>query len=186
MKITNALTILRFFLIFVIAAMLYSTGPNIILASILVFIFAMWTDWADGWIARRFNKQTVFGTFFDPLVDKILILSIFFIFVDLKIIPLWMILVVMFREFLVTGVRQVASKPKKIVGANWMGKTKFMIQSLNIIYLQAVLYFISTGTESTLFTITGAYYFTLLMTIISLAFAFNFVYWHRTEVLEGI
>jgi CDP-diacylglycerol--glycerol-3-phosphate 3-phosphatidyltransferase len=186
MKVPNMLTLIRFLLIPLVALMLYSNDPNLVLISIGIFIFAIITDWADGYIARNFNLKSKFGTFFDPIVDKMLILTMFFIFSDLKLIPLWMILLILFREFLVTGIRQVCSTGTKIVGANWMGKTKFSLQAIAIVYLQLFLYFRLHRASNVLFNETAAFYFVLVVVIVSLAFALNFLYWHRKEILEGI
>jgi CDP-diacylglycerol--glycerol-3-phosphate 3-phosphatidyltransferase len=186
MKITNVLTLSRFFLIFIIAFLLYAGSPAALLWSIGLFLLAAFTDWADGYIARKYDKKTVFGTFFDPLADKMLILTALFIFVDLGLLPLWMILLVMFREFLVTGVRQVCSTPKKIVGANWMGKSKFIVQLVVVVYLQIVLYLQSAGQSLIGFNPTVGYYLTLAMVLLSLGYAANFLWWHRQEILSGI
>jgi len=186
MKIPNILTIIRFLLIPSIALLLYSKDPNYILISILLFLVAVVTDWADGFIARKKNQKTVFGTLFDPLIDKMLILTIFFIFVDLGLIPLWMMLLVLFRELLVSGIRQVCSSAKKVVGANWMGKSKFLMQTALIFYIQIFLYFTYSDKSILFFNETLIYYFTLAMTIISLAFALNFLLWYREEILSKI
>jgi len=186
MKIPNILTLIRFLLIPLVALMLYSNDANLVLISIGVFIFAIFTDWADGYVARNFNLKSKFGTFFDPIVDKILILTMFFVFSDLKLIPLWMILLILFREFLVTGIRQVCSTSTKIVGANWMGKTKFSLQALAIIYLQLLLYFNIVQKSNVLFNENVGFYFVLIVVVVSLAFALNFLYWHRKEILDGI
>lgn len=186
MKTPNVLTLIRFLLIPLIALLLYSANANLVLFSIAVFLFAVFTDWADGYIARNFNLKSKFGTFFDPIVDKMLILTMFFVFVDLKLIPLWMVLLILFRELVVTGIRQVCSSGKKIVGANWMGKTKFSLQTLAIVYLQVFLYFKVLNKPNILFNETFAFYFILAVVAVSLAFALNFLYWHRKEILSGI
>ena len=186
MKIPNVLTIIRFILIPLIGYMLYSSNPNIILISIALFAFAVFTDWADGYIARNCNLKSVFGTFFDPIVDKMLILTIFFIFADIKIIPLWTALLILFREFFVTGIRQVCSTKKKIVGANWMGKSKFMLQTVGVFFLQFVLYFKLIGMPNIIFNETTGFYFIMIVVVVSLAFASNFLYWHRKKLLTGI
>jgi len=76
MNIPNIFTLIRFVLIPVIACLLYINNGNLIILSIFLFLFAVWTDWIDGYIARKYNQQTTFGTFMDPLVDKTLILTI--------------------------------------------------------------------------------------------------------------
>ena len=186
MKLPNILTIARLLLIPIIAFLLYSNKPNYILISTILFFFAALSDWADGIIARRFNQKSNFGILFDPLADKMLILTILLVFVDLKIIPLWVILVLLFRELLVTGIRQVCSTKDEVVGANWMGKTKFIMQSAVIIYLHIVLYFMLLGQKNHIFNKVVAYYIIVLLTAISLLFALNFLFWHRKKILSNI
>lgn len=191
MKIPNLLTIIRFFLIPIIGVLLYSNNPKYVLATIPLFIISILTDYADGKIARKFKQKSIFGTFFDPLVDKMLILALMFIFADLKIIPVWLVLLILFRELLVTGIRQVCSKPKKIVGANWMGKSKFSLQALLVGYILFLIYFEKAGINFVLkniplFTRPIAFYFALIVTIISIAFAFKFLYWHKKEILADL
>lgn len=186
MKIPNMLTIGRLLLIPIIAFLLYSKNPNYILISILLFIIAVITDWADGFIAREKNQKSIFGTLFDPLIDKMLILTMFFIFVDLDLIPLWMILLILFRELLVSGIRQVCSTTGNVVGSNWMGKSKFIMQTVLALYLQIFLYLTYSNNTLLFFNETIIYYFTLTVTIISLAFALNFLLRHWKEILLKI
>jgi len=186
MKIPNILTLVRFILIPIISFLLYLNNSGLIILSIILFLFAIWTDWADGYIARKYKQQTIFGTFMDPLVDKTLILTILFIFTDLALIPLWIILLLLFREFLVTGVRQVCSTDGRVVGANWMGKSKFIFQALAGVYFQLLLYFRIKNHTNIVFNVTVGYYLILLLTIISLAFAANFVWWHRKTIFSKI
>ena len=115
-----------------------------------------------------------------------LILSLLFVLVDLNFLPLWMILLVLFRELLVTGIRQVCSKPTQIVGANWMGKTKFLIQAGVILYFQIFLYLFYSGKSLFVFQPLVGYYLALIMVILSLIFGLNFLYWHRKEIFSGI
>jgi CDP-diacylglycerol--glycerol-3-phosphate 3-phosphatidyltransferase len=179
MKIPNIFTLIRLALIPLIAWLLYLNNDGLIILSIFLFVFAIWTDWADGYIARKYKQQTNFGTFMDPLVDRTLILTILFIFTDLELIPLWIVLLLLFRDFLVIGIRQVCYSHGKVVGANWMGKSKFILQALAGVYFQLLLYFQLKGHTNIIFNRTVGYYFILSLTIISLAFAANFLWWHR-------
>jgi CDP-diacylglycerol--glycerol-3-phosphate 3-phosphatidyltransferase len=185
-NIPNALTIVRFALIPAIIVLLYSKDPRLVLLSTGVFLVAAFTDWLDGTIARKYKLITRFGTFFDPLADKLLILSMFFVLVDLEIIPLWVVLLILARELVVTDIRNACSTNKKVVGANWMGKTKFILQTLLILYLQLVLYVQRANMPSAIFTIPIAYYATVGVTVVSLLFAINFAYWHRKELFAGL
>ncbi|MBI2558965.1 CDP-diacylglycerol--glycerol-3-phosphate 3-phosphatidyltransferase [Candidatus Woesearchaeota archaeon] len=186
MKLSNLLTLLRLLLVPVIAFLLYSKNAGYILLSILFFIIAVTTDWVDGFIARKRKQKSAFGTFFDPLVDKILILSMFFIFADLSLVPLWIVLLLLFRELLVSGVRQYCSDHKHVVGSNWMGKSKFLMQSLVILYTQIFLYFSYSNGNNVFFNKTIIYYMALTMTIVSLMYSLVFVYWHRKTLLSDM
>jgi CDP-diacylglycerol--glycerol-3-phosphate 3-phosphatidyltransferase len=186
MKLPNIFTLIRFLLIPVIAYLLYLKNSNLIIVSIILFLFAIWTDWIDGYIARKYIQQTTFGTFMDPLVDKTLILTILLIFSDLALIPLWIVLLLLFREFLVTGVRQVCSSSGKVVGSNWMGKSKFILQALSVVYLQLLLYFQTKDSVNMIFNHVVGYYFILSLAVISLVFALIFLWWHRKIILADI
>lgn len=186
MKIPNMLTLIRFFLIPILGLLLYSTNPAYILMSLIIFSIAVFTDWADGFIAKHNDQKSTFGTFFDPLIDKMLILTIFFIFADLNLIPLWMVLLILFRELLVTGIRQFCSTTQKVVGANWMGKSKFVMQTFVIFYTQLALYLKYSNKTVPFFNENLVYHFTLAMLALSLAYALNFLYWHRKEILSSM
>ena len=186
MKLPNRVTIIRFFLIPFILVLLYSTNPVNILWSIFFFFIAILTDWYDGYSARKYKLKSVFGTFFDPIVDKMLVLSIFLVFVDLELVPLWLILLLLFREFLVSGMRKVCSSSKKIVGANWMGKSKFVIQTIIIFYVQIFLYLNYTGWSLAFFNKSVIYYSTIVMVLVSLVYILNFAYWHKKELFSDI
>ncbi len=186
MKLPNIFTLIRLLLIPAIAVLLYLGNSTMIVLSILLFLIAITTDWADGYIARKYKQQTTFGTFMDPLVDKTLILTILLIFSDLALIPLWMVILLIFREFLVTGVRQVCSSNGKVVGANWMGKSKFILQTVSVVYLQLLLYFQIKNSTNIIFNHTVGYYFILALAVVSLTFAFVFLWWHRETILAEI
>lgn len=185
MKLPNILTLVRVLLIPIIAVLLYSKNSLYIILSIVLLIIGITSDWLDGFIARRKGLISVFGTFFDPIADKMLILTMLFIFADLRLIPLWMVLIILFRELLVSGVRQICSNSKKIIGSNWMGKTKFIMQTIVIIYLQIFLYFEYSNQQNLFFTKTIAYYVTLILAIISFIFALKFAYLHRKEIASS-
>ena len=183
MKITNLLTIVRLLLIPFIIALLYSSSTSFLILALALFLIASFTDWLDGYIARNYNLITTFGTFIDPIADKILILGIFFAFSDLNLVPLWMVLLVLFRELLVSGVRQVSSMKGKIIGANWMGKTKASLQILFILLAQIYLILKSINYPLAYWP-KFLYLFFLGITLLALLFAFVFVYWNRDLLLK--
>jgi CDP-diacylglycerol--glycerol-3-phosphate 3-phosphatidyltransferase len=186
MKILNApniLTIIRALLIPVIIVGAYSDNSSMVILSISVLVFCWILDFFDGLIARRQNLVTHFGTFIDPIVDKMTVLCMFFVFSDMGLIPLWMPLLLLFREFLTSGIRQVSSLRGKVLGVNWMGKVKWNSQILLIIY---TLFFLLARTRGQTFA-SGTdiiYYGTLIIVLTSLVSAFVFLYWNRRLFVE--
>ena len=136
MNLPNKLTILRvilipFFVFFLISPFFDGYGNYIALA---IFIIASLTDMADGKIARKYNLVTNFGKFMDPLADKLLVCSAMICLVDLKLIPVWVVLIIIAREFIISGFRLVASDNGIVIAASYWGKfkTTFQIIIFNI------------------------------------------------------
>ena len=186
MKFPNIITFIRFLLIPLIALSIYSRRPFFILLGIVLFIIATASDYLDGLIARKTRFISTFGTFFDPIVDKMMVLTMFFIFADLRLIPIWIPLILLFRELLVSFVRQACSTPAKVVGANWMGRSKFVMQAGVILYAQIFLYLDRSDILVPFFNKTAVFYASLIMVIISFIYLSNFIYWHRKELVSDI
>ena len=183
LNLPNAITIFRALLIPVIIAGAYSDNTAVILVAIILVLFAWIIDYFDGYIARKYELITNFGIFFDPLVDKVLVLSMYFVFVDLDFIPIWMAVLLLFREFLVTGIREVGSVKGKVVGSNWMGKAKWNLQIIIIIYTLSFLW--AQGKEYTFIYGKEIIYFgTFLMVVLSLISAFVFLIWNRDLIFK--
>jgi CDP-diacylglycerol--glycerol-3-phosphate 3-phosphatidyltransferase len=102
-------------------------GATMIAAALVVCFIASLTDLLDGYLARRLGAITPFGTLMDPVVDKMLALGLLFVFCLQGFLPLWLVIVNLFRELLVSGVRQVEASHGHVVGANWSGKAKFAL-----------------------------------------------------------
>jgi CDP-diacylglycerol--glycerol-3-phosphate 3-phosphatidyltransferase len=128
----NLLTLLRLALTPVVAILAYCPGAAARAAALGVFLFAMATDVADGIIARRPGQQSRLGLYLDPVVDKVILLTMFFVLADLRLLPLWMALLMMARELVVDGVRCAAAVGGRVIGANVMGKTKALLQTATI------------------------------------------------------
>ena len=92
--------------------------------ALAVFIVASLTDFVDGYIARHYNQVSDFGKFLDPLADKLLVISAMLIFVQWGRMPAWIVMVVLAREFAVTGLRLVAVGNGRVIAAGWSGKVK--------------------------------------------------------------
>lgn len=128
MNLPNLLTCSRFVLTVIFAALMPMTGAGAAWTALLVFVIAALTDLADGYIARKYSLVTTFGQIMDPLADKALILTAFFIFACEGIVPLWMVGLVAGREILVTLVRFQALITGKVLPAESAGKIKAVVQ----------------------------------------------------------
>ena len=93
-------------------------------AALIVFAVASLTDFVDGYIARHYNQTSDFGKFLDPLADKLLVTAAMLIFVQWNRMPSWAVMVVLAREFAVSGLRMVAATGGKVLAAGWSGKVK--------------------------------------------------------------
>ena len=124
MTTANKLTLLRMALIPVFLGVLYAGFPNSQYVSLGVFIAASLTDMLDGYIARHYNQITDFGKFMDPLADKVLVMAAMCWFVEEGRMPGWVLAVVLFREFAVSGMRLVAVEQGRVIAAGWSGKVK--------------------------------------------------------------
>lgn len=137
---SNALTILRIFFIPYFLIFLLSNFKYGKIIALFIFIIASLTDWYDGKIARKRDEVTEFGKIMDPIADKLLILSAFISFVQLDLVPTWMIIIMIAREFLVTSFRMVAiSKSKKVLSAIPSGKHKTVWNVITIITILTIL-----------------------------------------------
>lgn len=141
MNLANKLTILRVLLvpIFIILVIIDSFWANIF--ALLVFIAASITDYYDGVIARKQNMVTIFGIFLDPLADKLLVTSAFILFVGIYTlnVPAWMVICIIAREFIITGLRSIAASKNIIIPASMAGKVKTTSQMIAIITILVIL-----------------------------------------------
>lgn len=136
MNLPNKITIFRvcmipIFLIF----MLVSTIPGGRYIAAAIFIIAALSDLLDGYIARKHNLVTNFGKFMDPLADKLLVSSALICLVELKLLPAWIVIVIIAREFIISGFRLIASDNGVVIAASWWGKIKTVVQMVMSIML---------------------------------------------------
>ena len=137
MNLPNKLTILRTVMIPFFILFLYTDwfhGYDKIIAAV-IFIAASLTDMLDGKIARKYNLVTNFGKFMDPLADKLLVCSALIALVDLNKIAAWIVIIIIAREFIISGFRLVASDNGVVIAASYWGKFKTTFQMLMIIVL---------------------------------------------------
>jgi CDP-diacylglycerol--glycerol-3-phosphate 3-phosphatidyltransferase len=137
MNLPNSLTLLRIFFVPVLIVVLLTRSPNVELWGftmhfefwgVLVLLMAAATDWADGYFARRRLQVTTLGILLDPIADKLLISAAFVSLVDMHLVPAWMVVIIIGREFTVLGLRNIASAEGFTIAASVLGKTKMVLQ----------------------------------------------------------
>ncbi len=126
MNLPNAVTLSRIFLVPVLVTLLLTRYSVPIAAT--VFLAAAMTDFLDGYLARSRNQVTTLGKLLDPLADKLLVSSAFISLVELEIVPAWMVVIIIGREFAVTGLRSIAASEGFAIGASELGKLKMGAQ----------------------------------------------------------
>ena len=164
MNLPNKLTVLRVCMIpFFVVMLLLNGGENQTYRSIAaaIFIVASLTDMLDGKIARKYNLVTNFGKFMDPLADKLLVCSALICLVDLKQLPAWMVIVIISREFIISGFRLVASDNGIVIAASYWGKFKTTFQMISVILLIVRIPALTVLTQICVWT-------ALVLTVISL------------------
>ncbi|MBA7511084.1 CDP-diacylglycerol--glycerol-3-phosphate 3-phosphatidyltransferase [subsurface metagenome] len=206
MNLANKLTMVRiiaipFFLLFMFIGNIYTR-----VAALLIFILAALTDMYDGIIARHREEVTNFGKFIDPLADKLIVSAAFISFVQLRelAIPAWMVILVISREFIITGLRSVAASRGTIISASLSGKFKttsqmvVIITILLILIVNAVLknYWHTTPLELQAFLgwkrVLGyildraPYWLMLVVTILTVISGFNYIFKNKQLLFEEI
>jgi CDP-diacylglycerol--glycerol-3-phosphate 3-phosphatidyltransferase len=143
MVLPNQLTVLRIILTPIFLFLFISGEPTLIQISLGVFLIAALTDWYDGWLARKFNYITEWGKFMDPLADKILTSTAFFAFVSVGLVNLWMVVLIVLRDAIITLLRVYADYKKVSFNTSYIAKLKTFFQMLFLYYL-LVLYSFNT------------------------------------------
>lgn len=147
MNIPNRITLSRIFLIPVFILLLtlpldwgfWTIGttelPIVDFVAAMIFIFASGTDWVDGYYARKHNLVTNLGKFLDPMADKLLVAAAFILLIEMNLAPAWIVILIISREFAVTGLRLVAAGEGIVLAAGKMGKWKTTFQLVSIALL---------------------------------------------------
>ncbi len=185
----NALTLLRLASVPLILWLAAGKSTGMLAAALVLFLLAGFTDWLDGYVARRCHAITPFGIVMDPVTDKILLLGVLFIFQNKGLVPLWLVLLNVFRELFVSGIRQLKAADGKLVGANWMGKLKFCLQVVMIALVMLYLVLEAEGVPQSLgirheLGRAAILYLMFAMTLVSLALALKFFRWHSEGMLK--
>ncbi len=134
MNIANKLTVLRVILIpfFIVFGLVENVACSY--TSLALFIIASFTDFLDGYLARKNNLVSDFGKFLDPLADKLLVFAALALLVHRGLVSVWVLYIVLLRELTVTGVRLIASNNGRVISAGWSGKIKTTFQMIVIIF----------------------------------------------------
>ena len=137
MNLPNKLTILRVLMIpfFVLFMLMDITGAADKWIAVALFVAASLTDFLDGYIARKYNLVSNFGKFMDPLADKLLVSAAMICLVEMGRLPAWVVIVIISREFIISGFRLVASDNGVVIAASYWGKFKTVFQMAMIIAL---------------------------------------------------
>ena len=117
--------------------------PVATIVALVLFCVASFTDFLDGYVARKYNQVTDFGKFVDPLADKLLVTSALVLFVEQNAMAGWMVCVIIARELIITSLRVVAANKGRVLAATWTGKVKTCVQIGGIIVIY--LYYIAIG-----------------------------------------
>lgn len=171
MNLPNKLTVLRVILVIPFVALLLM-GYNWI--SLAIFIFACITDLIDGKIARKYELVTNFGKFMDPLADKLLVCSALICLIALERIPAWIVIIIIAREFIISGFRLIASDNNVVIAANMWGKYKTTFQMIMVILMIANIPALQIVTDVVMWIATA-------LTIISLI---DYVYKNRSVLSD--
>ena len=176
MNLPNKLTMLRICMIpfFVLFELAFPGQEWAKWLAFVIFVAASLTDKADGYIARKYNMITNFGKFMDPLADKLLVCSAMICFVQKQQMPAWIVIVIVSREFIISGFRLIAAEAGKVIAAGIWGKLKTVVQMTMAIVLIADI----PGWE---LPETILIYAALILTVISLV---DYLVQNK-EVLEG-
>lgn len=164
MNLPNKLTVLRVILIpFFVVCLLAKGGaePALRWAAAAIFIVASLTDMLDGKIARKYNLVTNFGKFMDPLADKLLVCSALICLIQLEQLPAWMVIIIVSREFIISGFRLVASDNGVVIAASYWGKFKTTFQMIAVVLL-------IVGIPALSMVTTAVVWIALVLTVISL------------------
>lgn len=143
-KVPNRLTMFRIFIIIIFIPMVLADKMITSYIALFLFIIAAISDYLDGYIARKYNIISNFGKVMDPLADKIMVISALLCFVQLNVVPAWMVIIIIAREFLISGIRIMAAKDGDIIAASSWGKAKTITEIIAIIAILVLLAIVNT------------------------------------------
>ncbi len=204
MNLPNKLTLSRFLMVpfFVLAMNVDDMGVSLEwqmisrLIGLILFVAASITDYYDGMLARRYNQITNFGRLMDPLADKLLTASAFVILIEEGVAPAWMVVIVLCREFLVTGLRMLGTSQGRVIQADRWGKNKTISQMVaiitslvllvvrDILKLAGVWQWLEANNYNPAMWINGLLYVLLLMATILTVVSGWLYFWKNRDLLR--
>lgn len=190
MILPNQLTVLRIILTPIFLFLFLSEDPLLVQISLGVFIIAAITDWYDGWLARKFNYITEWGKFMDPLADKVLTSTAFLGLVFVGILELWMVLLIVFRDLLITVLRLFADYRKVSFTTSISAKLKTFVQMIFLYYLLLIytaqtIDWLKIKYESILYYLLHSdiiYYLMLAITLFTVFTGISYIISNRTLI----
>ena len=171
LNLPNALTLFRIFLVPFLVVVLLTKFDGREIVALGIFLIATATDFLDGWLARRRKEITTLGTLLDPIADKLLISAAFISLVEVGLAPAWMVVVVVGREFAVTGLRTIAADQGVVIAASGWGKAKMasQITAISLLILSERFDFLLLPGQITLWivvavaVVSGIQYFSIFL-----------------------
>ena len=176
MNLANKITMFRILLLPIFVLSYYYDQSGIF--SLAIFLLGSFSDFLDGYVARKYDMVTDFGKFIDPIADKILVLSAFILFIERGFVEPWVVIVVLFRELLISGFRMLAAKKNISIAADIFGKLKTTTQFFSVIFFFLTIILINRN----MFIIGKVLlYISVGLTVLSMI---NYLYKNR-EVFNG-
>jgi len=188
LNLPNILTISRIILTFVFIFLFSQDGLGSRVLALIVFTLASLTDYCDGYWARKYNLMSSFGKLMDPIADKFLILSAFFIFMQLQLIATWMFIMIFFREVIVTGLRLVAMRRRIVLAAEGAGKLKTVLQIVSVYLIIVFTIWVQFNSDGRLYqpmlrqAFTGISLLMFVVVIVTLWSGISFIWNNRKEI----
>ncbi len=191
MNLPNKLTLLRIALTVVFMFFLFAHGVIYKILAFVIFAIAAFTDFLDGYVAKRYGLTSDFGRFMDPVADKILVLAAFLAFVEMKLVPAWIVAIIIFREFVVTGLRLMALRKNRVIEATFAGKHKTVSQMsaifiiLIFIIMREIGYFLEFWTSQFQYSFETAIFYLMFITVVLTLISGVSFFIRNKDVLKG-
>lgn len=188
MNIPNVLTVLRIVLTLVFIYLFTQDGLQSRILALIILTLASLTDFFDGYLARKYDLISQFGKIMDPIADKFLVLSAFFIFMQLHLIATWMFIAIFTREILVTGLRLVAVQRGNALAAERAGKLKTVLQIVAIYLIMIFTIWVQINTDGQAAqslahqALSGINAFMFIVVLVTIWSGISFIYNNRKEL----